>query len=174
MSEQECLTADWQTIGYADGQAAKQPAEIDRHNSACMKYGIKPDQGAYERGATNYLYKKMLGQNIQGINSEITAIDQKIADLLQNVQQKMQNKEYSLHAAVQADTSKIDKFLYLGNTKLLKYEIKEKQKEIEQLEERKSELLQQNLTLQQEINTLDAKSLSTGNNLFGDRQEERL
>ena len=50
MNKEECLTVDWQTVGFEDG-AAGQPADrIARHRKACAKHGVTPDLVAYQAG----------------------------------------------------------------------------------------------------------------------------
>ena len=50
MSEQECLTADWRTVGYEDGTRGHGPEQIQRHRRACAKVGVTPDFVAYREG----------------------------------------------------------------------------------------------------------------------------
>lgn len=50
MSAEECVTADWRTIGFEDGARGMTPDSIARHRKACAKAGVTADQAAYERG----------------------------------------------------------------------------------------------------------------------------
>lgn len=50
LSKDECLTADWQLIGYEDGLSGNSPNRISAHREACAKHGITPDRSAYIRG----------------------------------------------------------------------------------------------------------------------------
>ncbi len=50
MTQEECLTADWTTVGYVDGTQGKQSAYIDRHREACAKHGVTPDLSLYLEG----------------------------------------------------------------------------------------------------------------------------
>lgn len=50
MSKQECITADWRTIGFEDGARGMTAASIGRHRKACAKAGITADQSRYEQG----------------------------------------------------------------------------------------------------------------------------
>jgi SMC interacting uncharacterized protein involved in chromosome segregation len=212
MNEQECLTADWESVGYADGRVAREPARLNKHRAACIEHGITADRDAYDRGydkgirtfcsedmafafgtggkpvpslcpaelmpvlkianemgMKKYARKKTLDRNIQAINTEIVAIDQKIELINQEKNKKGFLKEYSKLAAASDEASKLDKLLYLGNAKLLKNEIKEQKKEIDTLEGEKAELAQKRLALQQEIDALGMPSLSTVSNLFRGR-----
>ena len=120
-------------------------------------------------GMEKFARKKSLDRHIQAINSEIAEINQKIALLNQEAKQKDFNKEYSKYAAAQNDASKLDKLLYLGNAKLLKNEIRERKREIENLEGEKSALVEQRLSMQQEIDDLGIPTLSATSNLFRGR-----
>jgi len=42
LSKNECLNADWHTIGYQDGYKGYSKPRIGRHRKACAEYGVKP------------------------------------------------------------------------------------------------------------------------------------
>lgn len=46
----QCLNANWQDIGYADGLAGHPISRLEDHQNACLKHGIVPDDTAYEQG----------------------------------------------------------------------------------------------------------------------------
>jgi hypothetical protein len=50
MSESECRTVDWRTLGYEDGVAGYSGAQIGVHRKACAKYGVSSDLAAYQSG----------------------------------------------------------------------------------------------------------------------------
>lgn len=50
LDRDECLNADWRTIGYEDGVAGHPAKRIGRHRRACAQYGVKPDLAAYTAG----------------------------------------------------------------------------------------------------------------------------
>lgn len=50
MSSDECLTSDWQTIGYEDGARGYTAERIGEHRKACAKHGVAPDFAAYQSG----------------------------------------------------------------------------------------------------------------------------
>ena len=50
MSESECLTADWQLIGYEDGAAGKNTNTLTSRRKACAEYGMTPDLTQYQKG----------------------------------------------------------------------------------------------------------------------------
>ncbi len=58
LSEDECLTGNWQSIGYTDGAKGQAPERIDEHNKACSKHGIPVDLetwlAGYDQGLDVY------------------------------------------------------------------------------------------------------------------------
>ncbi|MGH8176302.1 MAG: DUF2799 domain-containing protein [Steroidobacter sp.] len=50
MSESECLTVDWRTIGYEDGVAGYSGDRIAQHRKACAKHGVSTDLALYQAG----------------------------------------------------------------------------------------------------------------------------
>jgi len=50
MSESECRTVDWRTIGYEDGVVGYPGDRIGVHRKACAKYGVSTDLSAYQLG----------------------------------------------------------------------------------------------------------------------------
>jgi hypothetical protein len=50
MNESECLTVDWQTVGFEDGVAGYSGDRIGQHRKACAKHGVTPDLVGYQRG----------------------------------------------------------------------------------------------------------------------------
>ena len=50
MNKNECLNADWRTIGYSDGARGYKATRIGQHSSACAEYGVRPDLNAYNSG----------------------------------------------------------------------------------------------------------------------------
>jgi hypothetical protein len=50
MNEQECLTANWESVGYSDGRAAKEANQLDKHRATCIEHGVAADRSAYDRG----------------------------------------------------------------------------------------------------------------------------
>ena len=48
MSQDECLTADWRTVGYEDGTRGSEM--ISEHRRSCAGIGIVPDLDAYRGG----------------------------------------------------------------------------------------------------------------------------
>jgi hypothetical protein len=58
MSADQCLVADWRTIGYEDGLHGFSADRIGAHRVACAKHQVAPDLAAYtegrERGLREY------------------------------------------------------------------------------------------------------------------------
>lgn len=50
LSDEECLTADWYGIGYADGVKGRLPDYVLNHAEACSEVGISPDIAAWRAG----------------------------------------------------------------------------------------------------------------------------
>jgi hypothetical protein len=50
LSENQCLTADWESIGYQDGSRGYDAGRIGKHSEACAEHGIKADREQYEVG----------------------------------------------------------------------------------------------------------------------------
>ncbi len=63
MSRDECLTADWRTIGYEDGLAGRSADRIAEHRKACAKSGVTPDLRAWQDGREQGLREFCQPQN---------------------------------------------------------------------------------------------------------------
>ncbi|WP_049724015.1 DUF2799 domain-containing protein [Gilvimarinus polysaccharolyticus] len=50
LNEDECITADWQAIGYEDGANGLPDSRIGAHREACAKHGITPSLSNYRDG----------------------------------------------------------------------------------------------------------------------------
>ena len=50
MNEDECLTADWNGVGYQDGARGQSSEGIARYRKSCAKHGVSPDLDAYLMG----------------------------------------------------------------------------------------------------------------------------
>jgi hypothetical protein len=50
LSEDECKLANWEVIGYEDGNKGYGQAQIGKHRSACAKHGVAPDLATYQQG----------------------------------------------------------------------------------------------------------------------------
>ncbi len=50
LNRDECVNADWETIGLEDGARGHPAERIGDHRRACAKHGVSPDLPAYESG----------------------------------------------------------------------------------------------------------------------------
>jgi hypothetical protein len=50
LNKQECLNADWQSIGFEDGSRGYSSTRIGNHRKACAKFNVKPDFDLYQQG----------------------------------------------------------------------------------------------------------------------------
>jgi hypothetical protein len=50
LGKEECLNADWRTIGYEDGTRGYPGSRIGTHRKACAKHGVTPNLDQYEEG----------------------------------------------------------------------------------------------------------------------------
>ena len=50
LNKQECLNADWRTVGYEDGAGGYAATQIGLHRKACAKHGVQPDLDLYMQG----------------------------------------------------------------------------------------------------------------------------
>lgn len=63
LSEKECLTADWESIGYRDGSRGYDAGRVASHGEACSEYSISPDRKEYEAGRLRGLELFCTGRN---------------------------------------------------------------------------------------------------------------
>ena len=63
LSEHECRTADWESIGYIDGSRGYDAGRIASHAESCAEYAIQPDRDLYEEGRGRGLETFCTGQN---------------------------------------------------------------------------------------------------------------
>jgi hypothetical protein len=63
LSENQCLTADWESIGYRDGSNGYDAGRIGKHSEACAEYGIRVDREQYEQGRQQGLELFCTGSN---------------------------------------------------------------------------------------------------------------
>jgi hypothetical protein len=50
MSEKECLSTDWRTVGYEDGVNGFTGDRIGRYRNACSEHGVTPNLAEYQAG----------------------------------------------------------------------------------------------------------------------------
>ncbi|EHK9185449.1 DUF2799 domain-containing protein [Vibrio vulnificus] len=111
MSPEECRSANWQQIGYLDGQNGVNPTVISDYVKDCRDAGVYPDQEMwqrgfeqgreyygvcnnerflenYQKGYQDYLVQKRLNE----INKEISDIDTQLRILKNDNENKQQRK----------------------------------------------------------------------------------
>jgi hypothetical protein len=50
MDASECMTADWQAIGYEDGSRGSTASRFGQHRKACSKHGMRANFPNYKKG----------------------------------------------------------------------------------------------------------------------------
>jgi len=50
LTREQCVNADWTSIGYQDGANGRLESYVNAHNDACSEFGIAPDINAWLRG----------------------------------------------------------------------------------------------------------------------------
>lgn len=50
LTAEECLAADWYTIGVEDGSRGQPMSRIGAHRKACAEVGVQPDMARYSEG----------------------------------------------------------------------------------------------------------------------------
>ena len=50
MNENQCVVADWRTIGYEDGNMGRSEQWLSKRREICAEYGVSPDLDAYLYG----------------------------------------------------------------------------------------------------------------------------
>ena len=63
LSEQQCLTADWESIGYQDGSRGYDAGRIASHTEACTEHAVRVDSQQYEEGRKRGLELFCTGPN---------------------------------------------------------------------------------------------------------------
>ena len=71
LSEEECLTGAWGTIGFEDGAQGRPPNTVGDHGEACAAYGVPVDfnqwRAGYEAGLKTYCtYDNGFAQGTEG------------------------------------------------------------------------------------------------------------
>ncbi|WP_163831593.1 DUF2799 domain-containing protein [Spartinivicinus ruber] len=50
LTREECLVANWRTIGYEDGAKGRLPSFVAEHRKACAEHGVVPELSTYQQG----------------------------------------------------------------------------------------------------------------------------
>lgn len=85
MSKNECLNAQWQSVGYEDGAKGYDASRIGEYRKSCAEYNISPDHEAYMQGRlqglaqwctpSNGYYQGTRGATYNGVCPEALASD---------------------------------------------------------------------------------------------------
>lgn len=132
LNKDECKTADWKTIGYADGARGYKASRIDKHRSACSKYYIRPNLDNYTIGRNEGLqqycipamaYKKGIsGYNYNGVcrgyNEKIFLNAFNHGLTVYHAKSKLKSLE-SEYAEEELHINKLEKKLYRKEDKLV-------------------------------------------------------
>lgn len=70
MTKEECLVANWEAIGEADGTRGKLPDYIGKRSSNCVKNGIYPDQEKWQKGRKKGLKNYCTSRNLYRVGLE--------------------------------------------------------------------------------------------------------
>ena len=57
MSEKECLSTDWRTVGYEDGVNGYSGDRIGRYRNMCSEHGVTPNLAEYQAGREQGLHE---------------------------------------------------------------------------------------------------------------------
>jgi hypothetical protein len=132
MSERECLSTDWRTVGYEDGVNGYAGDRIGRYRNACSEHGVTPDLGLYQSGREEGLREFCkpangfrVGARGAGYNGVCPAdLDESFADAYQSGRQlyvlrsrvgSAQSELYSMRA----ELDQIDRDLVSVGTKIV-------------------------------------------------------
>lgn len=70
LSETECVSGNWQQVGYKDGKSGRDSDYIIKHESSCIEYGVQLDREAYEAGRQQGLVRYCTAENGFGRGSQ--------------------------------------------------------------------------------------------------------
>ncbi|SDG59077.1 Protein of unknown function [Pelagibacterium luteolum] len=72
LSEEQCQSGDWRTIGFSDGAEGRPAGYVTNHSEACSEYGIVVDQALYGDGRVDGLrtYCRLANAERQGRSGE--------------------------------------------------------------------------------------------------------
>lgn len=128
LGKEECLNADWFTIGYEDGARGFAASRIGEHREACAKHGIAPDFNRYEQGRLTGLQEYCIPQKGYGLGASNKAYNYVCPDYLEKdflAAYHQGKKLYSAQMTVKrqkADLKKIHQDLTAVKQKLNDYE----------------------------------------------------
>lgn len=128
LTKEQCLSGDWQGIGYQDGLVGRYPDWIIEHVKACAKTGIKPNIDAWQKGRIAGLKYYCTEDNFYRLGINGRAVRYVCAKTqmpqLQKIyyqayeQYDLQRKIYSARQKIMEDKAVLDK---LKNGEMLTY-----------------------------------------------------
>lgn len=68
LSQQECMTTNWQQMGFGDGEAGRTPRNLDQAIKDCMKFQITVDPNTYMKGYRSGLQRFCTPTYDEGLN----------------------------------------------------------------------------------------------------------
>ncbi len=95
LSQQQCLTTNWQELGFRDGSSGSEPKNLEQSTQDCTSYGVKIDRNQYQSGWKQGVQKfctpnsdlgfadAQAGKPLSDINSRIPICTQ--ADIVLNL-----------------------------------------------------------------------------------------
>ncbi|MDG6881497.1 lipoprotein [Phocoenobacter uteri] len=104
LTKEQCLSKDWQAIGYNDGVIGHYPERINDHQEACAETGVIPNfslwQKGREQGLTHYCTAEnatrlgQLGYSFNAVcsNNKLQKIHQKAYQGYQATQQLIEDR----------------------------------------------------------------------------------
>jgi len=128
LGKDECLNAEWFTIGYEDGARGYPASRIGNHREACAKHGVTPDFARYEEGRQEGLQEYCTPQKGYGLGAagkrspDICPKDLEAAFLEGYNQGKLVHEARLTINRQQADLKKLNADLAAVNQKLDEYE----------------------------------------------------
>jgi len=148
LSKNECLNAEWGSIGYQDGYNGYLQSRIGRHRKACSEYDIKPDlskyisgyddgvreyckpQRGYKRGLKGYENKGVCKGSTRKIYNNAYMQGRQIYNLELQVKENKQSIKYILERNHRLEERRVLAEITLINNKLSKIQRKRLVKDI--------------------------------------------
>jgi len=154
LSKDQCLEANWKSLGLSDGKMGYKNDRVEKHNSACKEFNISVNEGEYAKGWWQGINKYcvpsngyLLGERIEPYNDVcsgylesgfLTGYVEGLETASRNVSwaYRQEKDEYSLYYR------KIDHVTDEKQREALKKKIDEHKKKVEILEEKIKQIQQ--------------------------------
>ncbi|RDX38205.1 DUF2799 domain-containing protein [Kangiella sp. HD9-110m-PIT-SAG07] len=108
LSETECISGNWEQIGYQDGKSGRDKDYILNHESSCIEYGVELDRLAYEQGRQDGLQRYCTSSNgynrgVRGNHPNLSCHEQQFPQyydgLLQGLEVRFDDIQHELSEA---------------------------------------------------------------------------